>query len=153
MYRTRGQSTALQKGIWTQIKWRKKKKSKMVFRLLWSSCFWSAQNLFALHKAAYTVLRLDMKNIWVIKLYSGCHMPGIASITSALRKETALTNQALYALGRRQTALYSVGRSHYGSSPQMTIHWSHRGKALGKRRGRGDRKCTVYKDVNSPSRF
>ena len=70
----------------------------------------------------YTVLRLDLKNIGIIKVYSRCHMPGIASITSALCTETALTNLGLYALGRRQTALYSVGRSHYGSSPQMTIY-------------------------------
>lgn len=70
----------------------------------------------------YTVLWLDLKDIGIIKLYSRCHMPGIASITSALCTETVLTNLALYALGHRQTALYSVGWSHYGSSPQMTIH-------------------------------
>lgn len=58
-------------------------------------------------------------------------MPAIASITSALCTESLLTNLALYELGRRQTTLYSMGRSHYGSSPQMTIHWSHRGKTLG----------------------
>lgn len=87
----------------------------------------------------YTVLWLDRKNIWVIKLYSGCHMPGIASVTSALCRETALTNQGLYALGRRQTALYSPGWSHYGSSPQKTIHGSYREKGFGggEKKGRG----------------
>lgn len=121
---------------------------KMVFGLLWSSCFWRAQNLFALHavvlysSAAGCEKHLNNKSLqWLPYAW-------YSLITSALCRETALTNQAFYALGRRQTALYSMGRSHYGSSPQMTIHWSYRGGKAGKKKRKRD-----VRDVNSHSRF
>lgn len=135
IYCTREQTgTALHEEVWTQIKWKYQRRlldyyDQVVFGALQTCCHCTL--------LYYTVLWLDLKNIWVIKLYSGCHMPGIASITSALCRETALTNQGLYALGRRQTALYSMGWSHYGSSPQMTIHWSYREKAWGGKKREG----------------
>lgn len=55
-------------------------------------------------------------------------MPGRASATSALRLETALTNQALYAPGRRQTALYrhAVGHRLKGQHSQRKERSSRR---------------------------
>lgn len=115
---------------WNRQKKQKKQQTGVVFSIVWSSCFWSTQTCT---EPYYTVLGLDFKNIRIIKIYSCRHVPGIPSITSALRSKHVLTNLALYALGRRQTTLYSVGWLHYGSSPQMTIHWSQRGKSLEKR--------------------